>query len=553
MTQMLEEALEKHVTAMVSLQKIPGVVGVGFGLKEKAGQVTSEWAYRVYVKEKRPIDQLDPAERIPKEMGGIRTDVLFGMFSVSELSCTKDLAPGDQVTRFMPGDPSSQGTLGVLVRDGAKKFIMTNQHVLHTENQIASKDVYDPKQKTICEIVCNKPAATVQFKPGTHEKGNIAVGGKTFYVDAALAEINSGIKGANVVEGVGPLDNGTRDLSTVVVNAAGQPTEVITVRKKGATTGLTVGTVTQLFRLEPENPANPSGPQTPVFKLVIKPAIGNGFDYEQEVHVAASQDMALVLNAFPAGGRVQIVKNDPKSDGSRILKVKGQVFDRKGDSGSPVVDSQRKIVGLVYAAAKIDVDAVGQTEKVELLTGDGLAVYIEASLQAIGLTPAAIIPPGIPLAGEAVLAPGSPITVDVDYEGQAIQALEAMRAPLAETRSGQRLLTLVPHMPEIINLVRHRRRVTVVWHRNKGPAFAVAFLRSLSETHRAVPVQIGEIPRSTGLTRLRDVLLQEGSESLKEWLHSHSDWMINLATQCSTIVDLYGALAQDSESTEGGV
>jgi hypothetical protein len=169
------------------------------------------------------------------------------------------------------------------------------------------------------------------------------------------------------------------------------------------------------------------------------------------------------------------------------------------------------------------------------------------------LTPTAIIPPGIPLAGETILAPGSPITVSLDGEGLAIRALEGIRAPLEKTHAGRRLLTLVPHMPEIISLVRHRRRVTVVWHRNKGPAFAAAFLRSLSEPNRAVPTEIGEIPRSTALIHLRDVLLHEGSHSLKAWLHNHGDFVIRLAEQCSTIADLYGALAQGGESTRGGI
>src|SRR5256885_6502098 len=57
------------------LRAIPGVVHVSVGLKETAGQATGGHAIRVYVKEKIPEDKLSSAERIPREIDGVATDV----------------------------------------------------------------------------------------------------------------------------------------------------------------------------------------------------------------------------------------------------------------------------------------------------------------------------------------------------------------------------------------------------------------------------------------------------------------------------------------------
>jgi hypothetical protein len=522
MTRTLDDALSKHLALMASLETIPGVVGVGFGLKERGGEPTGEWGYRVYVRQKLWLGDLSREERIPTEVDGVPTDVLACLPSFHE-SCTRSLAPGHQITRFM-GANSPQGTLGVLARRAATRFIVTNEHVLHPRNTISSKDVYDPERKT--------------------------VGTKTFHVDVGLAEVNAGINCANVIEKVGPLDAGTRDLSTLTVNAAGQPNEVVLVRKRGAATGLTVGSVTQLFRLR-QDPANPAAPPIPVFELMITPEPGNGFDYDQEVHVPASADVTGILAAFPSGGRVHVVKNVARLDGSRVLRFKGQVFAKEGDSGAPLVDSARRLVGLVHGRAKVEVAVVDQTETQEVLTGPGFACFIEPCLQAVGLTSSSIVPPGTPLAGEALLASGSAISVQLD-ERPALRALEELRPRLECTPAGRRLLSLVPHVAEIIGLVRHRRRVTVVWQRAHGPAFAAAFLRALSKSGPTLPERIGEVRRADALARLRDVLLQEGSDSLRHWLVDHGDWLLALAVRSSSIDDLHDVLARKEISWTPG-
>jgi hypothetical protein len=53
-----------------------GVIGVGFGLRERAGLITDEPAWRAYVRRKQPFRALFRAERLPKAIDGIAVDVL---------------------------------------------------------------------------------------------------------------------------------------------------------------------------------------------------------------------------------------------------------------------------------------------------------------------------------------------------------------------------------------------------------------------------------------------------------------------------------------------
>ena len=56
----------------------PSVCGVGLGPKIVAGRLTSEPAIQVYVRSKRPLNELASADIIPCEIEGIKTDVIQG-------------------------------------------------------------------------------------------------------------------------------------------------------------------------------------------------------------------------------------------------------------------------------------------------------------------------------------------------------------------------------------------------------------------------------------------------------------------------------------------
>ncbi len=57
------------------LMRKRNVVGVGIGLRERAGQTTNEVCIVVSVREKLPPDQLAPQDVIPTQLDGVPVDV----------------------------------------------------------------------------------------------------------------------------------------------------------------------------------------------------------------------------------------------------------------------------------------------------------------------------------------------------------------------------------------------------------------------------------------------------------------------------------------------
>ena len=58
------------------LFQIPGVHGVGVGHKSTGGEYTDELSIKVYVTRKKPLSETPPAELIPPEIDGVKTDVV---------------------------------------------------------------------------------------------------------------------------------------------------------------------------------------------------------------------------------------------------------------------------------------------------------------------------------------------------------------------------------------------------------------------------------------------------------------------------------------------
>lgn len=121
------------------------VVGVGVGYKESRGVITDQLAMVVMVEEKKSVRELDGADLIPNEVGGIRTDV----YEVGKLVAQADPAPPN--SRFRPIIPCgasighyqiTAGTLGVIVRDRTtgERLILSNNHVLANGNKAAKGD-----------------------------------------------------------------------------------------------------------------------------------------------------------------------------------------------------------------------------------------------------------------------------------------------------------------------------------------------------------------------------------------------------------------------------
>lgn len=129
------------------------VVGVGVGYKHSQGAPTRELAVVVSVREKQPLGALAAADRVPRTVSGVTTDVvetgelraLATLLAVPPLldafAPTVQMAI-DPTERLRPARPGTSlghslvtaGTFGCLVRRGGDLFILSNNHVLANSN-----------------------------------------------------------------------------------------------------------------------------------------------------------------------------------------------------------------------------------------------------------------------------------------------------------------------------------------------------------------------------------------------------------------------------------
>jgi hypothetical protein len=121
------------------------VVGIGVGTKFTAGKETQTQCVRFYVAEKIHKDALGKKDMLPTEIDGLPTDVIvtgrFRMFSTASDNKKKrrPVRPGTSIGFQFP--PPSEfvmaGTFGAVVAKGAQRFILSNNHVLTENGQIA--------------------------------------------------------------------------------------------------------------------------------------------------------------------------------------------------------------------------------------------------------------------------------------------------------------------------------------------------------------------------------------------------------------------------------
>lgn len=112
------------------------VVGVGVGYKESHGVNTGEVAVVVLVEEKKPLAALRDEDLIPRELDGLRTDVVEVGFLRAQQSARDRFRPiipsGVSIGHFKV----TAGTLGTLVKDrvSGELFLLSNNHVFANSN-----------------------------------------------------------------------------------------------------------------------------------------------------------------------------------------------------------------------------------------------------------------------------------------------------------------------------------------------------------------------------------------------------------------------------------
>lgn len=207
------------------------IVGVGVGPKIRKGKRTAATSIRFYVEKKVPLKAIPKADRLPEKINGVPTDVvetgrLFAQVPIAQQRLRP--ARGGCSVGFKATGFVMAGTFGCLVTDGAKRFILSNNHVLANENAlplsspIFQAGLLDGGVVPGDRIAKLKKFVRIRKLPADN------------HVDAAIATLDRlGLASPSILPRVGTLGTATPVQATV-----GMP-----VHKHGRTTGYTRGTV----------------------------------------------------------------------------------------------------------------------------------------------------------------------------------------------------------------------------------------------------------------------------------------------------------------------
>ncbi|MFD4240319.1 hypothetical protein ACFWP3_01660 [Streptomyces sp. NPDC058525] len=293
---------------------IPGVMFVGVGGKEVDGVLTREPAVKVLVREKLPASALPAAELIPSDVDGVPTDVV-GIGTVVPLTSERPtgiLNPAlyeqsSERARELRGgycigveNAGGLGTLGCVLKDQVdewKVYALTCQHVItHKGTFNAVPLVSKAGQPTGSDgICCSDIFGVYETGAMSYEKDEAADR------DEGLLRIRPGRTWKPAIRGIGEI-TGVHTITPIEASA-----ENYQVRKTGARTGKTGGTVTGLY----------DSPQRTENYLLVKPNPHPDQHAYDTLHFAYEGDSGSVMVN-------DLGTTDP--DGKPVVEVVGLVY-----------------------------------------------------------------------------------------------------------------------------------------------------------------------------------------------------------------------------------
>lgn len=282
------------------------VVGVGIGYKIKGERKTSRLSLTVLVEQKVPLAELEQADIIPAFIAGYPTDVVAsGTFQA--LGVARNLetaAPGMSIGHYR----ITAGTFGALVFDATTgtQFILSNNHVLANSSNGRDQRAYigdpilQPGPVDGGRLPESLIATLLRFQPLNFLAASASrLRAALFAVETGSSQPGSTVPLTNVIDAAiaMPVANA---LITPEIVGIGQVTGTreaeldLALQKSGRTTGVTSGSV-------------------------------------------------LLLNA--------VVRVSYGSAGTAIFtdQIISDLVSGPGDSGSLVVDNERRAVGLLFA------------------------------------------------------------------------------------------------------------------------------------------------------------------------------------------------------------
>jgi len=469
------------------LLALPGVLLVGLGSKEVGDQPTGELAIKVFVRVKRPPEQIPAAELIPAEIEGLPTDVVQtgeirpvdeppGCFDIPPIvdidnARYRPLTGGGQIR---PQNSELAGTMGCFLVDIndpslSKVYGLTCYHVL------AVPDVPAP---VVGQSRVGQPLGKLNNMGCWSDLiGTFAGGGMTDFSDEAVIQLDPGtqwlaeIQDIGIVTGVAPR-----------LTEAQATSQTYNVRKRGIRTLLTGGVVRAYE------------------------ATGGGGD-----NLLAIKPNPDPLAPFP----------------------NAVFFAFEGDSGAAVVNDASEIVGLVI---RRDDAGNGYAWPIQDVLGRlkytyhlpvGLVVYPASAAGQVHTVPGATmvaVPPELAPAlrsGDAVgpasyPAPAAPPPGWSPVPVPLSAAPAALEEDLSRSSAGRLMLRMWrEHQSELLTLINTNRRVAMSWHRSGASSLVQVLARMLVHPDLALPATVHGQPIRSCLQRMEATLGRYATPNLE--------------------------------------
>jgi len=495
-----QELYRVYLEARNELGRHAGVVGVGLGCKERKGAVTEEVAFRVYVRRKKPISELQRNDLVPSCYRGVATDVLNASSGTQTSSVCEDNSKYSVIIggiTIMNGRRDGQnrlglGTLGFLATiDGVEGpdniAFVSNRHVLGVNNAMVGDTVYQPDgnatlpNNSIGKILKLQEINNYKYTyPGPGETE------KEYWIDCATAQINICISSCchtNCGETFGNWINGLNANGSNVIADVGRAQVNDVVYKVGRSTRRTKGIVRRVDYLLPGAAGIPDAKNL----IFIEPL-------------------------------------EPDCNG--ILR-----FSDDGDSGAAIITDQGKLVGILHTVAD---------QPHPPLPLNALACHIAPVLDALKVTPITRAHPV--LNNSAAVTTMAEVAAVTDGRRTQARQLREQFLSLPEGPSAWQLID--EHRIEVIRLVNHNRRVMVAWRRNQGPAFLNRAINNARDPQETIPAEIEGITRQALLGSMGDVLAEQGSPGLREAIQCYRQRVLALAEECDNLHEMVERLSE---------
>jgi len=330
---LLSAALLAKQSNLHKLLTRANVVACGIGYKITSSGPTNEIAVVVSVSQKLPTAQLAESDMVPREIDGVKTDVVetgtFRAFQGPRDCWRPVILPGVSLGHVNV----TAGTFGCLVRRGNELFILSNNHVLANVNQ--------------CKI--GDPI----LQPGRYD------GGTPQDQIATLAEYVSLDFGGDAAtcDLAGAVEKGLNALASI----AGSSHRLMA------------------YQQTPGNNRMDAALARPVDPAAVKPdilGIGRPVGVRQ-ASLGTAVKKSGRTTGYTEGLIVQIDVTSQVAYGPALATFQGQLMadnmSGSGDSGSAVLDMENYVVGLLFAgsdgATLINpIQPILQTLNVEIVT-----------------------------------------------------------------------------------------------------------------------------------------------------------------------------------------